>query len=522
MLGRAVTTYCLAMLLTMPVMANTLRVAYDADPVSLDPHEQLSEGILQLSHLVFDPLVRWSPNKTIEPRLATHWETINPTTVRFWLRPNVAFHSGQPLTAYDVQWTLRRIKRSADFKQLFSGIQQINIVDELSFDVITTSPSPLLLNQLTYLFPMDRTFYSGTEENGNAKDALIAYGNTFASRHTSGTGPFIITDREPGISLSFKRNNHYWDDNSPGNVDTIILTPIKSAPTRLAALLAGDIDLMSPVPPHSFNRLLTSDTTNLVTLPGARIILMQMNQKRRPEFRDKRVRQAIVHAINQEGIADKIMKGMASPSGQLSPKGFQGHNPALLPRFNLAKAKQLMKSAGYEDGFEITMLAPNNRYVNDAKIAQAMANMLAKINIRVALRTLPKAQYWNAFAADAADMMMVGWHPDTEDSNNFYQFLVACPNTQTGAGKYNKNHYCNAEVDQHIANADIEMNSVKRRHILQTIESILYRDAAFVPLHWQNIAWGAAIDVDIAPVVSTHNLPYLGDLVMQTAEGTAP
>jgi peptide/nickel transport system substrate-binding protein len=161
------------------------------------------------------------------------------------------------------------------------------------------------------------------------------------------------------------------------------------------------------------------------------------------------------------------------------------------------------------------MMAPNNRYVNDAKIAQAVASMLARINITVDLKTVPKAQYWPAFDVREADIMMIGWHADTEDSNNFYEFLTQCPNADTGAGQYNSGNYCNPAIDKLVLQANSETDVQKRAEIMQTVEQMLYDDAAFVPLHWQNLAWAANKKVDIAPVLNVMNFPYLGDLVIK-------
>jgi len=208
------------------------------------------------------------------------------------------------------------------------------------------------------------------------------------------------------------------------------------------------------------------------------------------------------------------MKGFATPAAQMSPDGYQGHNPELTPRYDVAKAKELMKEAGYEDGFEISMMAPNNRYVNDAKIAQAVASMLARINITVDLKTLPKAQYWPEYDARAADMMMIGWHSDTEDSANFFEFLTFCPDADSGVGQYNSGNYCNPDVDKMVTEANLETDTEKRAKMLQAAEKAVYDDAGFVPLHWQNLAWGARDGVNIEPVLNVMNFPYLGDLVI--------
>ncbi len=315
---------------------------------------------------------------------------------------------------------------------------------------------------MTILFPMDSFFFLGEDATGKPKDLLVKHGDSFASRTISGTGPYTVSTREQGVKVEFARNPDYWDSNSPGNVDKIVFTPIKEAPTRVAALLAGDVDFIAPVPPTDHKRIKRSDNVELVTMSGTRIITFQMNQERNEAFKDVRVRQAVNYAINQEGIVKKIMKGFATPAAQFSPKGYLGYNPALTPRYDLKKAKALMAEAGYSDGFSVTMMAPNNRYVNDEKIAQAVVSMLAKINIKVDLKTMPKAQYWPAFDERAADMMMIGWHSDTEDTNNFFEFLSACANKETGAGQYNSGNYCNPKVDAMMAEANAMTDTVKR------------------------------------------------------------
>ena len=249
-------------------------------------------------------------------------------------------------------------------------------------------------------------------------------------------------------------------------------------------------------------------------MAGTRIITFQMNQERFEPFKDARVRKAIDYAVNSAGIVERIMRGFGTVGAQASPAGYLGHDPALTPRFDVEMAKSLMAEAGYADGFEITMMAPNNRYVNDDKIAQAVASMLSQINIKVDLQTMPKAQYWPKFDERAADMMMIGWHADTEDSANFHQFLSACPDEATGNGQYNSGNYCNPDADALMNAANAEIDPAKRGEMLKELEGILYADAAFIPLHWQNLAWGARKGVDAAPIVNSLNFPYFGDLVV--------
>ena len=493
----------------------TLRVGYAADPETLDIQEQLSGGMLRLSHLAFDPLVRWTKDFDIEPRLATEWEQVDDTTMRMTLREGVTFHSGNTFSAEDVVWTIERLKRSGDFRAIFEPIESVTAIDDLTVEISTHEPYPLLLNLATYIFPMDSEFYSGTTADGKAKDEIVKAGNSFASRNISGTGPFMVTDRRQGVRVNFERFDDYWDEESPGNVDEIIMTPISENASRVAALLSGSVDFIDAVPPNDLDRVRADQNVDLVEISGTRIIGFQLNEARVEAFADPRVRQAVDLAINQKAIVDRLMKGFATTASQLSPEGYNGHNPDLTPRYDIERAQQLMAEAGYEDGFSVEMVAPNNRYVNDAQIAQAVANMLSRINIDVNLRTMPLAQYWPEYDSRSADIAMIGWHADTEDTANFFQYLTFCIDEESGAGQYNYGNYCNEEIDAMVTEADQIMDAEERAEMLQAAEAALYEDVGFITLHWQDLAYAARKGVDIEPVVSALDFPYLGDLVIE-------
>ncbi|MGO1297609.1 MAG: ABC transporter substrate-binding protein [Vibrio sp.] len=501
--------------LSFSALAADITVAYDADPVSLDPEEQLSGGTLQLSHMVFDPLVRYRQDMTFEPRLATSWERINDTTMRFHLRKGVTFHSGNKFSADDVVWTFKRLKSSQDFKGIFEAYSKVVKVDDYTIDLVATGPYPLVLQNATYLFVMDSKFYTGKTKDGRDKSVIQKHGNSFASTNESGTGPFEVSSREQGVKTEFTRFDNYWDKDSKGNVDELTLVPIKENATRVAALLSGDVDMIAPVAPNDQRRVKSTSGVKLVTLPSDRIITFQMNEQSNPALKDKRVRQAIVYAINNDGIVKKIMRGFATTASQQSPASYVGHNSDLKPRYDLKKAKQLMKEAGYADGFSLTMMAPNNRYVNDAKIAQATSAMLSKIGIKVNLKTMPKAQYWPEFDKCSADMMMIGWQSDTQDSANYTEFLTMTRNEKTGNGQYNCGHYSNPKVDELIKKSNVETDTAKRAKQLKEVEALLYNDAAFVPMHWENLSWASKNALQIESIVNPMNQPYFGDLVVK-------
>lgn len=499
-----------------PVPADApLRLGIDSFVDSLDPYATLSIDAVRYAHLVFDPLVRWGKDMALEPRLAVSWEWVGARTLRFHLRKGVRFHSGNPFTARDVQWTLERIKTSASHKWLFEPFERATVVDDHIVDITTGKASALLPHLAAYLFPMDSAFHTGRDASGQDKARIATTGSSFAGDHESGTGRYAVARHEAGGTSVFKAFPGYWDTQSPGNVGEIVLTLIPTGADRVAALLEGRVDAIGPVSSQDRDRLKAGKNVKVATVTGSRIITLQLNRKRRSEFADPRVRQAIVYATNNQGIVDTVMRGDATAAGQQSPLGFAGHDPALAPRYDLEKARRLMREAGYPNGFSCTMIAPNDRYVNDAQVAEAFVAMMAKIGIKVALSTMPKAQYWDRFDAGAADIQMIGWVPDTGDSANYSEWLLMCPDKENGYGQYNSGNYCNPAFDKLILASRTETDWARRAAMLQQAERMAYEDAAFVPLHWQRLSWAGRRGVGLEAVLNAMDLPYWGDLVME-------
>ncbi|MDO6525631.1 ABC transporter substrate-binding protein [Motilimonas sp. 1_MG-2023] len=510
----------ISLMLSYSVFAYDAEITFGVshDPVSLDIHESLSEDIVQFSHLVFDPLIRRNQKLQYVPRLAEKWRRIDPLTVRFTLRSNVKFHSGNPLTSHDVKWTLVRLKSSADYKGLFERVDHIKIIDGLTFDLITKTPYPLVNQLASYLFVLDSDFYTGVDENGFDKSRIVKQGNTFAATHVSGTGPYQVALREKGMQLRLVRFQDYWDHESLGNITKLTLIPIREPATRLAALLSGDVDMISPVAPKEYISLLEQPRFTALTWPGTTLISLQLNQSQNAALKDRRVRQAIIYAINNQGIAEQLMQGFATSASQQSPPGYVGHNPYLSVRYDLAKARQLMKQAGYEKGLNLAMIAPQGRYINDVKVAQAVVAMLQKINIKVTLNTFPINEYWPEFDRCNADILMIGWQSDTRDSANFSEYLTMTRNIDTGRGQYNCGHYSNPKVDEYVIKANREIDPMLRGQLLREVELMLYEDAAFVPLHWERLGWAAKKNIRLKDVVNPDNTPYLGDIQVDEFE----
>lgn len=490
------------------------RLAVASDVTALDPHVQLSEESIAYSHWVFDPLVRWTKEMKIESRLAERWEQVNPTTWRFYLRKGVKFHSGNEFTAQDVVWTIDRLKKAPDYKGLFEPFGQAKAVNDYTVDIVTHKPYGLVLNMMTYVFPMDSKYYSGTDANGQPKDAVNKTAPSFANLNASGTGPFMVKSRQQDVEMVLEAHPQYWGPR--GNVKTMVITPMKNDATRVSTLLSGSADMIMPVPTQDYDRLKKNDQIQLVTMASTRIITIQLNQKINKALADPRVREAIICATDNQAIVDKIMRGYTNAATQQLPEKMMGYNPDLKPRYNLERAIQLLREAGYGKGLKLNMISPNNRYVNDEKVALAFVNMMAKAGITVSLKTMPRTQYWDVYDAMESDISLLGWHPDTEDAGNYTEYLLMCPDQKTGYGQYNANQYCNKRVDELALACQTETDVAKRTAMLQEIEKIAYNDAAFVPMHFEPLGWAARPNLkNFEAVLNSMNFPYFGDLVME-------
>ncbi len=492
---------------------NVFRVGMATDPESLDPYMQLSGPMLAYAHWVFDPLIRWTQEGTFEPRLAEKWEQVDPLTTRFYLRKDVKFHSGNPLTSEDVVWTFNRMLNSVDYKGLYEGFSA-TAIDDYTVDIKTKEPYSLVPHVATYIFVMDSKFYSGTDDKGKPKDQISKTDYSFANENASGTGPFKVVLREAGVRLILEKNPAYWGKS--GNVDKLELSVIAEGATRVAGILAGNVDFITPVPVQDYEQLEKKDNVELITMPSTRILVIQMNGKRNPALADHRVREALIRGTDNKGIAEKIMRNYTTPIYQQAVEGMAGYDPALGSRYDVEKAKALLAEAGYANGLELSMITTNDRYVNDEKVAQAFVAMMARIGVKVNLRSFPKSQYWDEYDSQVADLQLVGWHPDTEDSVNFGEYLLMCPNPETGKGQYNSGNWCNPEFDQIQIAANRETDPVKRDEMLKKSEKMAYDDAAQITLHREPLSWAAGPRVTNAKaIVNGMDFPYFGEIVMK-------
>ncbi len=512
LLGSAV---ALALLAGAPAGAKTFKWAFQGDVQSLDPHGLNETFTLGYLGNVYEPLAMYDADLGLIPALATSWENIEPTKWRFVLREGVTFHNGNPFTAEDVVFTWQRsLTDGSDLKSFGNKISEIEIVNDHEVIVSTPAPNPILPQELVFLYVMDKEW---SEENGATEATSPQAADetaTYAAQNANGTGPFVVVERQADVKSVFTRFADYWgNDVVATNVTDIEFTPISQAATRVAALISGQVDLVYPVPVQDWQRLEDAEGVRPLTGPEARTIFLGMDQARDEllyssvegtnPFKDIRVRQAFAHAISLDGINDKIMRGAATPSGLMMAPQINGFNAELNTpyAYDPEKAKALLTEAGYPDGFTVTMDCPNNRYVNDERICQAVAGFLARIGIEIDLLAQPKSKYFAKVLSQNnydTSFYLLGWTPSSIDAHNVINNLIASQNPEKGTGLFNLGNYTNARIDELVHTIQTETDQAARQAMIDEVNTIVREEYGYIPVHQQPLSWGVREGVEVA------------------------
>ncbi len=478
--------------------AVTLRVANQGDVQSMDPHS-LNES-LQLSFMgsVYESLVTRGKDMSVQPLLATKWTQTSPTVWRFELRKGVKFHDGTPFTADDVIFSFKRAADAgSDMRGYVAPVKDVRKVSDLIVEIETVAPFPILPDTLTVFAIMSKKW---CEENKAERpvDRRKGVENT-ASFKANGTGPFRLKERQPSVRTVIVRNFNYWDK-VESNLDEVVFTPIGNDATRVAALLSGETDVMEPVPLQDVDRVKASPNLTVLQGPELRTIFLGMDQKRdellnssvkgKNPFKDKRVRQAFYQAIDIETIKARVMRGAAAPTGLMIGPGVRGFMPEMNKRapYDADAAKKLLADAGYPNGFEVGMNCPNDRYVNDAAICQAVAANLARIGVKVNLQAETKVSYFPKILRRDTSFYLLGWTPSTADAHDALYNLMATP-TDKGQGQYNLGAYSNAKLDDLTTKIQTETDKGKRDEMIREAFKTHTDDFGHIPLHQQALAW---------------------------------
>jgi peptide/nickel transport system substrate-binding protein len=490
---------------SIQVDAKTLRWSSQGDFLTMDPHSQNEALNNAATGQVYEPLINRNKEMKLEPGLATAWKQEGADRVRFTLRQGVKFHDGSAFTADDVVFSVQRtMAPTSNFKQYLTGVTEAKKVDDFTVDIITSGPNPVLLQQLTEVRIMSKSW---SEKNNVAKPQnFIEKEETFAVRNMNGTGPYMLKSREVDIRTVFVENPNWWGKRE-GNVTEMVYQPIKSDATRIAALISGEVDFVLDPPLQDLQRLKSGGTkvvegnenrTIFFGFDQERNELLYSNVKGKNPFKDLKVRQAVYHAIDIEAIKSRIMRGQALPTGSIIAPQVNGFTKEVDVRLPLdrAKAKQLLAEAGYPNGFEVTMDCPNNRYINDEEICQAVTAMLAQVGIQAKLNAMPRATYFPKIQKYDTSFYLLGWGVPTFDALYSLQSLAQTVG-QGGDGNFNLGKYSNPKFDALVNQIKVETDQEKRNGMIVDALKIHNADIAHVPLHHQVIPWAMRANVNV-------------------------
>jgi peptide/nickel transport system substrate-binding protein len=507
---------------TSPASSQVLRYANQGELKSLDPYT-LNETTTH-AHLghVYEGLVERGKDLKIIPALAESWETPEPTRWRFHLRKGVKFQNGDPFTADDVVFSADRVR--ANGSNLLTRIPadtKVVKIDDNTVDFILSSPNPILISQWDTWYIMDKKWC--VDNNAVAPTPAAATTPSFASLHANGTGPFMVESHQPGVKTVYKVNPNWWQK-AEHNLKEIDFTPIASDATRVAALLSGEVDVVEPVPIQDIQRVNSSGVATVMTGPELRTIFLGMDQSRdellysnvkgKNPFKDVRVREAFYKAIDIELIKNRVMRGLSTPSAlMIAPQLYPLSAEFTRPKYDPDAAKKLLAAAGYPDGFEVTLDCPNDRYVNDAAICQAIVGMLARVGVKVDLLAQPKAQFFAKVLKPGGyktSFYLLGWTPGTMDSHNVLHDLFGCRDDAKDPtrGESNLGGYCNKEVDALTDKLLVETDTAKRDQMIKQAYDISNKDYAYIPLHQQALAWGVSKKVKLTQRADNQVLLY--------------
>jgi peptide/nickel transport system substrate-binding protein len=498
--------------------AATLRWGAQNDILTLDPHSQNHATTSAILQHTYEGLTRYSKTYDVEPCLATAWRQISPTQLRFTLRKGVKFHDGSPFTADDVVFSYTRVLQPQGTMQIYvSGVKEVKKIDDYTVDFLLAGPNPVLLRNIADFRIMSKV-WAEKHKSQNVQD-YKAREETYSSRNANGTGPYILKLWEPDKRTVFAANPNWWGK-LDGNVTEIIYTPIKADATRIAALLSGDVDLVTDLPVQDVTRLRGEAKLKVLDGHEVRTIFIGMDQhsaelkyssvKGKNPFKDMRVRKALNIAVDRETIKRVTMRGLSIPAAIMVAPGVHGHSNDIdkVAAADAAGARKLLAEAGYPNGFEFGLDCPNNRYVNDEEICQALVGMWARIGLKAKLNAQPMATFIAKIQNFDHDAYMLGWGVVNLDANYTLQSLVRTKTTGAD-GSFNLGRISDAKIDALVDAMKTELDAKKRDAMLREALVATRDSYYYVPLHHQLRPWAMKRNVTaVHNAVDRHEARY--------------
>ena len=477
--------------------AREVSIGLQAAITSIDPHyHNLSPNNSLLQH-IFEPLIRRDANQKLVPALATSWKALDDLTWEFKLRKNVRFHDGSPFTAEDVAYTLKRVPNvpnsPSSFATFTKPIVDVKVVDPHTLVFKTASPHVLLPSDVAAVYIVSRVHgeKAATEDYNSGKAAI-------------GTGPYKFAEYIPNQRVVMKANYGYWGGEEPW--DKVTFKILTNSAARVAALLSGDVQMIETVPTSDIAKLSQDKRFALADKVSNRVIYVHLHQwtdkappyvtakdgkplDRNP-FKDARVRKALSMAINRDAIADRIMEKKAVPASQLLPESFYGTSKKLKPhKYDPEGAKKLLAEAGYPNGLAITIHGTNNRYINDDKIAQAIAQFYSRAGIDAKVETMPSAVYFSKATNGEYGYMLLGWGTESGEQGSSLRSLLATRDPAKGMGVNNRGRYSNPAFDKLLSDALVTMDDKRREGMIQAAAEVVMNDVGLIPVHYEVSTW---------------------------------
>ena len=502
----------LVMIIPAAAGAGALKVGASSGVNSLDPHFHNETPTNSVNYNIFDGLINFDKDLNPYAVLAESWKVVDDVTWQFNLRKDVTFHNGNTFNADDVVWSFNRAKnnKKSGFKGSVSAIEKVEKIDEYTVNVVTKGPFPILLRKLSYLRIMDKEY---SEKLSDEELGLKPVG----------TGPYKLVKWQRGQRLILEANPDYFLGKPA--IAKVELRPLTNDSTRVASMLSNAVHLIDRVPVRDVARIKANKQLQFFMRPGLRLIYLQMDHAREKSpyiegvdknpFQDVRVRKALYYGINQDEIVKHIMGGFAVPAAQYYPVAVNGHKKGLVrPAYNPEKAKALLREAGYENGFTVTLDSPNDRYINDEKIAQAVASSLAKIGITVKVNAIPKASFFPKANDTDSSFNLIGWACSDGDGSAFLDTCVHTYDQEKGYGRYNGGRYSNKEVDEIIEKSSKVLDPKEREEMLiEVMNRALLKEQNIIPLHYQVDLYAVSRNVEMAP--RADNYLYFYDMKLK-------
>ena len=490
----------------MNVQAEAFNWASTTDPQTMDPHAVNSAPVLSFLNNIYEGLVRRGEDMSIEPSLATSWEPLEGENGwRFNLREGVTFQDGAAFTAQDVMFSYTRASdEAADVRSWFAPVSEVRVVDDFTIDFVTSAPNPLFPSSIANFMILDSEWATSNDAALPARDA-----ENFATLNVNGTGPFMVSSRDPGVKTVLTPFDGWWDD-AGHNVSEATFTPIGNAATGLAALLSGEIDFIQPIPLQDVAQVEGRDGFKVLEGEETRVIMFGFGHEHDAllyssdvtdanPFTDPRVRRAAAHAIDLVSIDRVLFRGKIEAANQLVPAGISGYSEANTdrPAYDPEAAKALLAEAGYPDGFSFGLKCTNDRYINDEALCRAAASMFAAVGLDAQLSTGPVRDYWTQLREDDFDMYLLGWSPGTFDMEHPIRFLLHSQDDEKKLGSWNFGNYSNARVDELLPLIQEEIDPAVRQGLVDEVVAITQDDVAYIPLYTQPLIWAAKENIDL-------------------------